>query len=69
MSPYVQILEPESLLKKIHFLLQDAIQFDADLVANSERSLETLVSVGMTLGVSTRNKGLHVPELQKCSLE
>ncbi|PAN26432.1 hypothetical protein PAHAL_5G012000 [Panicum hallii] len=48
---------------------KDAIQFDADLVANSERSLETLVSVGMTLGVSTRNKGLQVPELQKCSLE
>lgn len=48
---------------------KDAIQFDADLVANSERSLETLVSVGMTLGVSTRNKGLQVPELQKCSLD
>jgi len=69
MSPYVQILEPESLFKKIHFLSQDAIQFDADLVANSERSLETLVSVGMTLGVSTRNKELQVPVLQKCSLE
>jgi len=48
---------------------KDAIQFDADLVANSERSLETLVSVGMTLGVSTRNKELQVPVLQKCSLE
>ncbi|XP_002459137.1 phosphatidylserine decarboxylase proenzyme 2 [Sorghum bicolor] len=48
---------------------KDAIQFDADLVANSERSLETLVSVGMTLGVSTRNKGLQVPDLQKFSLE
>ncbi|CAO2196160.1 unnamed protein product [Urochloa humidicola] len=48
---------------------KDAIQFDADLVANSERSLETLVSVGMTLGVSKRNNGLQVPELQKCSLE
>ncbi|TVU36898.1 hypothetical protein EJB05_18851 [Eragrostis curvula] len=48
---------------------KDAIQFDADLLANSERSLETLVSVGMTLGVSKRNKGLQVPELQKCSLE
>ena len=48
---------------------QDAIQLDADLVANSERSLETLVSVGMTLGVSTRNKGLQVPDLQKFSLE
>lgn len=49
---------------------QDAIQFDADLVANSGRSLETLVSVGTTLGVSTRNKGLQVPELQKkCLLD
>ncbi|KAL6613786.1 hypothetical protein ACP70R_036056 [Stipagrostis hirtigluma subsp. patula] len=48
---------------------KDAIQFDADLVANSQRSLETLVSVGMTLGVSKRSKGLQVPELQKCSLE
>ncbi|CAO2195951.1 unnamed protein product [Urochloa humidicola] len=48
---------------------KDSIQFDADLVANSERSLETLVSVGMTLGVSKRNDGLQVPELQKCSLE
>ncbi|CAM0147788.1 unnamed protein product [Urochloa decumbens] len=48
---------------------KDAIQFDADLVANSERSLETLVSVGMTLGVSKRNSGPQVPELQKCSLE
>ncbi|WVZ67337.1 hypothetical protein U9M48_016428 [Paspalum notatum var. saurae] len=47
---------------------KDALQFDADLVANSERSLETLVSVGMTLGVSTRNKG-QIPDVQKCSLE
>ncbi|KAK3163073.1 hypothetical protein QOZ80_1BG0097270 [Eleusine coracana subsp. coracana] len=39
---------------------KDAIQFDADLLANSERSLETLVSVGMTLGVSKRNRGLQV---------
>ncbi|AQK98088.1 Phosphatidylserine decarboxylase proenzyme 3 [Zea mays] len=47
---------------------KDAIQFDADLVANSERSLETLVSVGMTLGISTRNKEMQVPDLQKVSL-
>ncbi|XP_062208147.1 phosphatidylserine decarboxylase proenzyme 2-like [Phragmites australis] len=40
---------------------KDAIEFDADLLANSGRSLETLVSVGMTLGVSKRN--------QKCSNE
>ncbi|ERN19873.1 hypothetical protein AMTRI_Chr11g100430 [Amborella trichopoda] len=33
---------------------KDAIEIDTDLLANSERSLETLVSVGMTLGVSKR---------------
>ncbi|XP_037416012.1 phosphatidylserine decarboxylase proenzyme 2-like [Triticum dicoccoides] len=48
---------------------KDAIQFDADLLANSERSLETLVEVGTTLGVSKRNRGLKVSELQKCSIE
>lgn len=31
---------------------KDAIELDEDLLANSERALETLVSVGMTLGVS-----------------
>ncbi|KQK11647.1 hypothetical protein BRADI_2g61400v3 [Brachypodium distachyon] len=44
---------------------KDAIQFDADLLANSERSLETLVQVGTTLGISKRKKELQVPELQK----
>ncbi|MCL7046913.1 hypothetical protein MKW94_009002 [Papaver nudicaule] len=34
---------------------KDAIKFDEDLVKNSGRSLETLVTVGMTLGVA-RNK-------------
>ncbi|XP_037410580.1 phosphatidylserine decarboxylase proenzyme 2-like [Triticum urartu] len=48
---------------------KDAIQFDADLLANSERSLETLVEVGTTLGVSKRNRGLKVSKLQKCSIE
>uniref|UniRef100_A0ACD5XID8 Uncharacterized protein n=1 Tax=Avena sativa TaxID=4498 RepID=A0ACD5XID8_AVESA len=48
---------------------KDAIQFDADLLANSERSLETLVQVGTTLGTSKRNKEPQVSELQKCSLE
>ncbi|TXG53839.1 hypothetical protein EZV62_019095 [Acer yangbiense] len=33
---------------------KDAIKIDEDLLANSARSLETLVSVGMRLGVSTR---------------
>ncbi|EEC72203.1 hypothetical protein OsI_05287 [Oryza sativa Indica Group] len=48
---------------------KDAIEFDADLLANSARSLETLVSVGMRLGVSTRNRDLQPQELEKCSLE
>ncbi|KAL5703747.1 phosphatidylserine decarboxylase [Ranunculus cassubicifolius] len=33
---------------------KDVIKFDDDFVANSKRSLETLVQVGMTLGVSTK---------------
>ncbi|KAJ8444162.1 hypothetical protein Cgig2_030982 [Carnegiea gigantea] len=33
---------------------QDAIKIDADLLENSSRSLETLVRVGMQLGVSTK---------------
>ncbi|XP_057834340.2 phosphatidylserine decarboxylase proenzyme 3 isoform X3 [Cryptomeria japonica] len=33
---------------------KDAIDLDEDLVLNSERSLETLVSVGMSLGVSKK---------------
>ncbi|KAL7205930.1 hypothetical protein ACSBR2_018780 [Camellia fascicularis] len=33
---------------------KDTIMIDKDLLANSARSLETLVSVGMTLGVSTK---------------
>ncbi|WVY94636.1 hypothetical protein V8G54_033724 [Vigna mungo] len=33
---------------------KDSIAIDEDLLANSNRSLETLVSVGMRLGVSTR---------------
>eukprot|EP00249_Psilotum_nudum_P020373 c27674_g1_i1 orf=474-2495(-) len=39
---------------------KDAIELDEDLIANSERSLETLVSVGMSLGVS---RGLSQEEL------
>ena len=66
---YIQILKRNYCSWNFDSAWQDAIQFDADLVANNERSLETLVSVGMTLGVSTRNKGLQVPDLQKFSLE
>ncbi|KAJ6706291.1 PHOSPHATIDYLSERINE DECARBOXYLASE PROENZYME 2 [Salix purpurea] len=35
---------------------KDVIKIDEDLLANSARSLETLVTVGMSLGVATRNK-------------
>lgn len=34
--------------------MEDSIRIDEDLLANSGRSLETLVSVGMQLGVWTR---------------
>ncbi|CAN1332336.1 Phosphatidylserine decarboxylase proenzyme 2 [Linum perenne] len=33
---------------------EDSIQIDEDLLANSARSVETLVQVGMTLGVATK---------------
>ncbi|XP_027106336.1 phosphatidylserine decarboxylase proenzyme 2 isoform X1 [Coffea arabica] len=35
---------------------KDRIKIDEDLLENSERSLETLVSVGMQLGISTKKK-------------
>jgi phosphatidylserine decarboxylase len=34
------------------FFLQSSIALDKDLLANSERSLETLVYLGMTVGVA-----------------
>ncbi|GMP80793.1 hypothetical protein CsSME_00035771 [Camellia sinensis var. sinensis] len=48
---------------------KDTIEIDEDLVANSARSLETLVSVGMKLGVSIK-KGPEtgLPNLEKCVL-
>ena len=50
-------------------ILQDAIKIDDDLLVNSERSLETLVSVGMTLGVSTKKPaGAGLPNLESCVL-
>ncbi|XP_068652411.1 phosphatidylserine decarboxylase proenzyme 2-like isoform X2 [Aristolochia californica] len=46
---------------------KDAIDIDEDLVANSGRSLETLVSVGMSLGVSRRSKAeAKLPNMDKC---
>jgi len=34
--------------------MQGSIAIDEDLLSNSTRSLETLVTMGMRLGVSTR---------------
>lgn len=50
-------------------VMQDAIQIDEDLLANSARSLETLVCVGMSLGVSTRKQAEQVSlNLENCVL-
>ncbi|XP_072953356.1 phosphatidylserine decarboxylase proenzyme 2-like [Typha angustifolia] len=47
-----------------------AIQIDDDLLVNSERALETLVSVGMTLGVSKRKQATEEAlRFEKCTLE
>lgn len=51
-----------STLSFMWHVLQDSIKIDEDLLANSARSLETLVTVGMQLGVS-------FPKLENCSLE
>ncbi|RWW65680.1 hypothetical protein BHE74_00026998 [Ensete ventricosum] len=49
---------------------KDAIQIDEDLLSNSERSLETLVSVGMRLGISKRSRGIdELPNMETCKLE
>lgn len=49
---------------------KDTIKIDDDLLENSERSLETLVSVGMQLGVSTKkNSGFGLPNVQKLNLK
>ncbi|KAJ0011158.1 hypothetical protein Pint_32892 [Pistacia integerrima] len=48
---------------------KDAIKIDEDLLANSGRSLETLVRVGMSLGVSVKEIAeLALPNLQKIVL-
>ncbi|KAF2293910.1 hypothetical protein GH714_005601 [Hevea brasiliensis] len=47
-----------------------AIQIDEDLLVNSARSLETLVSVGMKLGVAARKQSeIDLPNLKNCVLE
>lgn len=49
---------------------KDAIQIDEDLLSNSERSLETLVSVGMRLGISKRSGRIdELPNMETCKLE
>ncbi|XP_057464618.1 phosphatidylserine decarboxylase proenzyme 2-like [Actinidia eriantha] len=48
---------------------KDTIEIDDDLLTNSARSLETLVSVGMTLGVSKKKHSeVGLPNLEKCVL-
>lgn len=50
-------------------ILQDSIKIDEDLLANSARSLETLVAVGMTLGLSKKkHPEVGLPNLDKCVL-
>ncbi|XP_043722006.1 phosphatidylserine decarboxylase proenzyme 2-like isoform X2 [Telopea speciosissima] len=48
---------------------KDVIDIDEDLLSNSARSLETLVSVGMQLGLSTKKQVVSsLPNLEKCVL-
>lgn len=49
--------------------MQDAIEIDEDLLANSARSLETLVTVGMKLGVSKKLANIGLPNIEKCVLQ
>lgn len=50
-------------------VMQNAIEIDEDLLANSARSLETLVYVGMKLGVSKKQANVGLPNLQNCVLQ
>ncbi|KAF5731954.1 phosphatidylserine decarboxylase proenzyme 2-like [Tripterygium wilfordii] len=46
---------------------EDSIQIDEDLLQNSERSLETLVSVGMQLGIARKKRAeMDLPKLENC---
>ncbi|KAK9096334.1 hypothetical protein Sjap_021831 [Stephania japonica] len=48
---------------------KDAIEIDEDLLANSARSLETLVAVGMMLGVSRKKQGESgLPNIRDCKI-
>jgi len=54
----------------VGFIWQDAIEIDEDLLANSARSLETLVSVGMKLGVATKKQAtVNLPNFDNWVLE
>lgn len=58
------------LLAQFLEILQDSIGIDKDLLENSARSLETLVAVGMTLGVSKKtHPEAGLPNLDKCVLQ
>lgn len=50
--------------------MQDSIQIDEDLLANSYRSLETLVRVGTKLGLSTRKVSqTDLPDVRRCAID
>lgn len=58
------------LMLEYSCILQDTIKIDDDLLENSKRSLETLVSVGMQLGVSTKKDfGAGLPNVEKLNLK
>lgn len=58
-----------SIWLNLWIFMQGAIEIDEDLLSNSARSLETLVYVGMTLGVSTKElSGNGLPNLESCNL-
>lgn len=64
---YVMMASTFFLLYLFVGVLQDAIQIDEDLLQNSARSLETLVSVGMRLGVSKKEiLQTGLPNLEDC---
>jgi phosphatidylserine decarboxylase len=52
-------------VNKCFFFLQRSIELDKDLLANSERSLETLVYMGMTVGVAQGNSYEAVQHIKR----
>ncbi|KAK3012199.1 hypothetical protein RJ639_010894, partial [Escallonia herrerae] len=53
----------------ICILEKNTIEIDGDLMANSARSLETLVTVGTSLGVSIKKRTeIRLPNLESCVL-